>query len=142
MNGTYGGIQKLTRDLWPNAVYVHFAAHNLNLVVTVAVTAVIERQTFFESVQQIYNFFGRSIKRQKVLASFISNKDGESSTSVALNTLNPTRRVGRFDAIFALKVRFFEVHKALTKTVLLNSKADERAVRSYFNKEEYRKLQL
>lgn len=40
--------------------------------------------------------------------------------------MNPTRWAGRFDAMFALKVRFVDVQKALTKTILLNSKADER----------------
>ena len=85
-------------------------------------------QTFFETVQQIYTFFRHSIKRWNILSSFISNKEesGESSNSVTLKTLSPTRWAGRFDAIFALKVRFVEVQKALIKTILLNFKADER----------------
>ncbi|XP_049306337.1 zinc finger MYM-type protein 1-like [Bactrocera dorsalis] len=94
MKGTYGGIQKLIRDIEPNAVYVHCAAHNLNLVVNDAVKEVIEIQTLFETVQQIYNFFGHSIRRWNILSSFISdNKKGEtviSSNSVTLKTMNPT----------------------------------------------------
>lgn len=129
MKGTYGGVQKLIRDIEPNAVYVHCAAHNLNLVVNDAVKEVIEIQTLFETVQQIYNFFGHSIKRWNILSSFISDNKGEtgvSSNSVTLKTMNPTRWAGRFDAMFALKVRFVDVQKALTKTILLNSKTDER----------------
>lgn len=102
-------------------MYVHCAAHNLNLVVNDVVKEVIEMQTFFETVQQIYNFFGHSIKRWNILSSFISNKEGESSTSVTLKTLNPTRWAGRFDAIFPLRVRFVGVQKALTKTILFQS---------------------
>lgn len=132
MKGTYGGVQKLIRDIEPNAVYVHCAAHNLNLVVNDAVKEVTEMQTFFETVQQIYNFFGHSIKRWNILSSFLTNKESETGVSskpsnpVTLKTLNPTRWAGRFDAIFALKVRFIEIQKALTKTILLSSKANER----------------
>ncbi|KAK5643545.1 hypothetical protein RI129_007390 [Pyrocoelia pectoralis] len=98
MKGSYGGVQKLIRDIEPNAVYVH-----LNGVI------------FFETLQQIYKFFGQSIKRWNILSSFINIKN-----------ISPTRWAGRYDAIFALNVRFVEVQKALTKTSLLNSKADER----------------
>uniref|UniRef100_A0A2H1W7G9 SFRICE_021061 n=1 Tax=Spodoptera frugiperda TaxID=7108 RepID=A0A2H1W7G9_SPOFR len=48
------------------------------------------------------------------------------SNPVTLKTLNPTRWAGRFDAIFDLIVRFIEIQKALTKTILLCSKANER----------------
>lgn len=44
---------------------------------------------------------------------------------MTLKTMNPSRWAGRFDAMFALKIRFVDVQKALTKTILLNSKADE-----------------
>lgn len=33
MKGTYGGVQNLVTDLEPNVVYVHCAAHKLNLIV-------------------------------------------------------------------------------------------------------------
>ncbi|GBP04903.1 Zinc finger MYM-type protein 1 [Eumeta japonica] len=42
MKGTYGGIQKLIKDIEPNAVYVHCAAHNLNLVLNDAVREVLK----------------------------------------------------------------------------------------------------
>jgi hypothetical protein len=126
MKGTYGGVQKLIKDIEPNAVFVHCAAHNLNLVLNDAVREVIDMQHFFETVQQIYNFFGHSIKRWNILSSFISDRERESSTSITLKTLNPTRWAGCYNAIFALKVRFVEVQKALTKTILLNCKSDER----------------
>lgn len=115
MKGTYGGVQKLIKDIEPNAVYVHCAAHNLNLVLNDAVREVIDMQIFFDTVQQIFNFFGHSIKGWNIISSCISNRESESLTSITLKTLNPTRWAGRYDAIFALKVRFVEVQKALTQ---------------------------
>lgn len=32
MKGAYGGVQKLIKYVEPNAVYVHCAVHNLNIV--------------------------------------------------------------------------------------------------------------
>ncbi|XP_026483030.1 zinc finger MYM-type protein 1-like [Ctenocephalides felis] len=107
MKGTYGGVQKLIKDVEPNAVYVHCAAHNLNLVLNDAVREIID-----------------IIKRWNILSSLISNS--ESETAVTLKTLNPTRWAGRYDAVFALKVRFVEVQKALAKTILFSCKSDER----------------
>ena len=43
-----------------------------------------------------------------------------------IKIINPTKWAGRYDAIFALKVRLVEVQKALTKTILLNCKSDDR----------------
>ncbi|XP_026481919.1 zinc finger MYM-type protein 1-like [Ctenocephalides felis] len=107
MKGTYDGVQKLIKDVEPNAVYVHCAAHNLNLVLN-------------NAVREIINI----IKRWNILSSLISNS--ESETAVTLKILNPTRWAGRYDAVFALKVRFVEVQKALAKTILFNCKPDER----------------
>lgn len=42
-----------------------------------------------------------------------------------MKTLNPTTWAGCYDD-FSLKVRFVEVRKALTKTILLNCNSDER----------------
>ena len=46
MSGVYGGIQKCISDEQPSAVYVHCAAHNLNLVVNDAVNGVLEVGNF------------------------------------------------------------------------------------------------
>jgi hypothetical protein len=50
MSGIYNGVQKLVQDKQPLAVYVHCAAHNLNLVLNDAVSAVLEAQTFFATL--------------------------------------------------------------------------------------------
>ena len=60
------------------------------------------------------------------MSSLISDNQTESSNSIKLKTLIPTRWAGRYDAIFALKIRFVEVQKALAKTILLSCKAEEK----------------
>ncbi len=63
MSGAYGGVQKFIHEKQPLAVYIHCAAHNLNLVVNDAVSGVREVQAFFSTVQELYAFFGHSIRR-------------------------------------------------------------------------------
>lgn len=73
MKGTNSGVQTLITDIEPNAVAdVHCVTRNLNLVLNDAVNEVIQMQTFFETVPQIYNFFGHRIKKCNILLSFIS----------------------------------------------------------------------
>ena len=47
MKGTCGGVQKLMNDIESNAVYVHCAAHNLNVVLNGAVREEIDMQHLF-----------------------------------------------------------------------------------------------
>jgi hypothetical protein len=47
MSGAYGGVQKFIHEKQPLAVYIHCAAHNLNLVVNDAVSGVREVKAFF-----------------------------------------------------------------------------------------------
>ncbi|XP_066946087.1 uncharacterized protein [Macrobrachium rosenbergii] len=96
MKGIYKGVQKKIIDVEPSAVYVHCAAHNLNLVINDAVKDVTEMAQFCDIVQRVYVFFGLSIKRWDILSSLIS----ESGThkGVTIKKLNPTRWAGRYDA--------------------------------------------
>ena len=63
MSGIYTGVQKRIKTLQPKAIYVHCAAHNLNLVINDAVCAVREIASFFTILQDVYTFFGHSIRR-------------------------------------------------------------------------------
>ena len=85
MSGIYGGVQKCINDEQPNAVYVHCAAHNLNLVINDAVSSVPEAIKFFTVLQEVYKFFRQSINRWDML----SDVTGEST--VTFKELNPTR---------------------------------------------------
>ena len=120
MSGSYGGVQRFINDKQPLAVYVHCAAHNLNLVVNHAVSAVRNAQTFFTTLQELYVFFGHSIRRWDLLSSIT----GESQ--VTLKKLNPTRWAGRLSSLMGIKHRYCDVMKALTAIVLQNRNAAER----------------
>ena len=99
---------------------MHCAAHNLNLVVNDAVSAVREVQDFFTTMQALYAFFGHNIHRWELLSSIT----GESA--VTLKKLNPTRWAGRLSSLMGIKHRYCDVMRALTRIVLENKNASER----------------
>lgn len=41
--------------------FVHCASHNLNLIINDAVESVAQNQKFFSIMQDIFNFFGKSL---------------------------------------------------------------------------------
>lgn len=120
MSGIYSGVQKRIKDIEPTAAYIHCTAHNLNLVINDAVSGVKEVASFFLIIADLYTFFGSSINRWDLLASF----SGESE--VKLKRLNPTRWAGRIISLLAVKLRFGDIIKALTKISLISTKPDER----------------
>ena len=68
MSGAHNGVQKLMKDRLSKPVpFVHYAAHNLNLVVNDAVNSVVENDNFFGVIQSIYVFFSSSINRSRDL---------------------------------------------------------------------------
>lgn len=122
MSGTYHGVQQRILEKSPHAYYVHCAAHNLNLVLKDAVEGNRVICQFFEIVQNVYCFFGQSIIRWEELKT--QYESGSSKTTLKL--LNPTRWAGRHDAVYALKHRFFDVMKCLSRIILTSQKCKER----------------
>ncbi|KAF3837719.1 hypothetical protein F7725_009487 [Dissostichus mawsoni] len=53
MSGVYSGVQKRIRDKEPNAVYIHCAAHNLNLVLNDACQNIPEIKDFYDTVERL-----------------------------------------------------------------------------------------
>jgi hypothetical protein len=51
MSGVYSGVQKRIQAILPKAVYVHCAAHNLNLVINDAVSKNQEMASFFTTLK-------------------------------------------------------------------------------------------
>lgn len=49
------------QDIEPNAAYVHWAAHNFNLVINDIISEVTEVKHFFAILVDIYLFFGWNI---------------------------------------------------------------------------------
>ncbi|XP_060846279.1 zinc finger MYM-type protein 1-like [Rhopalosiphum padi] len=120
MSGRYNSVQKHIKDIQPNAEYVHCASHNLNLVINDAVRGCMEIQHFFITLQELYNFFGNSIKRWDLLSKFTSESE------VTLKKLNPTRWSSRINTITTVKLRFFDIIKSLSEIALNSKNVDER----------------
>lgn len=113
MSGQHSGVQTLIRSDFPNALYVHCCAHNLNLVISDASKSSSSVQRFFNIVQTVYNFFSVSAPKWDLLA---LGKDIELKIQKkTLKRVCPTRREARHDSVFALKERYFDIIKALEK---------------------------
>ena len=118
MSGAYSGLQKRISDRERNAIYIHCASHNLNLVLNDACQNVTKVKDFYDSVQKLYGFFSGSIKRWELL-------ETEFKAGPTLKRLCPTRWASRHDAVRSLRFRFKDVMKALTKICLLSNKKEE-----------------
>lgn len=68
MSGYLTGVQKRIRDIVPNAKFVHCCSHNINLTICDAAKNTKKMLSFFETVQDINNFFSSSSLRWKQLA--------------------------------------------------------------------------
>jgi hypothetical protein len=120
MSGVYSGVQARIALQQPKAVYVHCAAHNLNLALNDAVSDVTEVRNFIGHVEQIYVFFGHSICRWNLLST-----QYESGSNVTLKRLCPTRWSSRYDCLVAIRFRFVDILKTLTRIILTSNKKDE-----------------
>ena len=120
MSGIYNGVQALFKKNQPNAMYMHCAAHNLNLVINDAVKCCVEVASFFVMLEDVYSFFGNSINRWDLLSKYT----GESQ--ITLKRLNPTRWAGRYTSLFVVKIRFLDIMKALSEISITSTKREER----------------
>uniref|UniRef100_A0A8C3A0E6 DUF4371 domain-containing protein n=1 Tax=Cyclopterus lumpus TaxID=8103 RepID=A0A8C3A0E6_CYCLU len=98
MSGVYSGLQKRISDRESNAIYIHCASHNLNLVLNDACQNVTKVKEFYDSVQKLYVFFSGSIKRWELL-------ETEFKAGPTLKRLCPTHHT-RHDAVRSLCFRF------------------------------------
>lgn len=123
MSGSVTGVQKRICDIVPNATFVHCCSHNINLVLCDAAKSSRKIQSFFDSVQDIYNFFSSSSPRWAQLA--FGEEYGMKINKITLKKVCPTRWEARHNALFSLKHRFVDVLKALSNIQLSSSKKDE-----------------
>lgn len=96
MAGRFKGTQTIVRETYPKALYVHCAAHSLNL----AVSAACEIQAIRNClgvIEKMYCFFNTP-KRKNVLVHVIDESDMDTK-SKSLKHLCATRWVERYTAI-------------------------------------------
>ncbi|KAF0685852.1 zinc finger MYM-type protein 1-like [Aphis craccivora] len=68
MSSSLTGVQKESVILYQMQHFVHCCSHNINLIICDAAKSTRKVLSFFETVQDIYNFFSSSSLRWKQLA--------------------------------------------------------------------------
>ena len=109
MAGKYSGVATNIQSTCPKAVYVHCAAHCLNLCV-VAACSIPSVKNMMGTMVEICLFFSNSPKRQLELEKNIQSIEG--ATEKKLVNLCKTRWVARIDALEV----FFNLFPAVVKT--------------------------
>ncbi|KAK5646204.1 hypothetical protein RI129_004668 [Pyrocoelia pectoralis] len=107
MSDAYNGVQKQIKYI-QSSTYLHYASHNLNLVINDAVQGSVKIHKFFAIMQNLFNFFANRIKRWGLLSRFIAESE------ITLKKLNPIRWPSRVNTITAVKLRFFEALLGIT----------------------------
>ncbi|KAF0750221.1 52 kDa repressor of the inhibitor of the protein kinase-like isoform X3, partial [Aphis craccivora] len=96
MSGQYKGVQAIIKKNYPKAIYVHCAAHSLNLAVSTA-SGIQPIRNCLGIIEKYYVFFNTP-KRQNVLLTNIENSDEDPKVKT-LKRLCATRWVQRYDAV-------------------------------------------
>lgn len=89
--------------------YIHCDAHNLNLVLSDVARSTTKFSSFFDTVQEIFNFFSKSGPRWGFLT-FGDNVANIMKKKV-LKKVYVTRWEARHEAVYALKDRYIDVLK-------------------------------
>ena len=122
MSGVRGGVQKLIKEMCDSPVpFVHCASHNLNLVINDSVESIPQNEKFFENIQDIFIFFGKSLNRWRELT-----VEGDTG-SLTLKKLCTTRWTSRIDSVRALRDRYVHILKVLTRLSLVNENSKEKS---------------
>lgn len=110
MSGKYNGVQTIIRQKYPKALYVHCAAHSLNLAVSTS-SNIKSIRNCLGLVEKLYVFFNIP-KRQNVLTSEIEKSETEFRVKT-LKRLCVTRWVQKYDSLNDFYELFPVVVKAL-----------------------------
>lgn len=81
MSGVHGGVQKLIKDKFPYAYYIHCYAHQLNLIMSQATSINTNVRIFFSDLSDITNFFSNSPQRVAVLDEVVGNRIPKASST-------------------------------------------------------------
>lgn len=81
ISGQLFGAQKLIRDEYKNAHFVHCYAHELNLILSKATTQNHDVRMFFSNLTDVTNFFSNSPQRVAVLNEIVNRRISQSSNT-------------------------------------------------------------
>lgn len=113
MSGQYNGVQAIIRTKFaPHALYVHCAAHSLNLAISIT-SKIPAIRDCLNTIETVYNFF-HTPKRRTILENTIEDSEEIPSTKT-LKRLNLTRWVAKYEAVDDFNELFPFVHETLEK---------------------------
>lgn len=96
MSGKFNGVQAIVRESYPAAIYVHCAAHSLNLAISKA-SEIQPIKNCLGIVEKLYEFFSRP-KRKSALCETIE-KAQITTSAKSLKRLCATRWCAKYDAV-------------------------------------------
>ncbi|XP_008179777.1 zinc finger MYM-type protein 1-like [Acyrthosiphon pisum] len=67
MSGTKNGVQSLIKNIYPNVLFIHCYAHQLNLVLLYGAKTIKPVKLFICNLTMFHTFFSRSSKRSELL---------------------------------------------------------------------------
>ncbi len=74
MSGCKNGVHVRMKDVFPNAIYVHCYAHQLNLILKKVCSTISEIRMFFATISKFGSFFSISPKRSDILRQFCGSR--------------------------------------------------------------------
>lgn len=79
MSGELNGVQKIIKETYPLANYIHCYAHQLNLIMTSACSVNKQARIFFHNLSGLCSFFSTSPQRTKILDEIVNRRLPRSS---------------------------------------------------------------
>jgi hypothetical protein len=62
VSGVHSGVLAPAKEMQPRAIFLHYASHNLNLVLHARIKAIPHISNFYSLLQRVFTFFGNRLK--------------------------------------------------------------------------------
>lgn len=107
MSGTKNGVQSLIKNIYPNVLFIHCYAHQLNLVLLYGAKTIKPVKLFICNLTMFHTFFSRSSKRSELLR----------QQGFKLPNHSDTRWNYHSRAASTIKTHFIELKNAFTHVI-------------------------
>jgi hypothetical protein len=104
MSGSKNGVQKKMRDVAKKALFIHFYAHQLNLVLQHSCNPIRQARDCLDVINSLHEFIESSAKRHSHFGA-IQNVD----TPIVLKHLSDTRWATRSSSLNAMKATYSSI---------------------------------
>jgi len=106
-SGTKNGVQSLIKNIYPNVLFIHCYAHQLNLVLLYGAKTIKPVKLFIFNLTMFHTFFSRSSKRSELLR----------QQGFKLSNHSDTRWNYHSRAASTIKTHFIELKNAFTHVI-------------------------